>query len=219
VAFYIVILGLPGAGKGTQAELVAKRLNIRHISTGAIFRENIKNKSELGKQVEEILARGDLVPDAVTNEIVRTGLHDPRSGKGVIFDGFPRTSGQAEALDTMLKEMDQMITCAPYIQVPENVLVKRLSGRWTCRQSGHIYHNEFNPPQEKGICDVDGSELYQREDDKRETVERRISVFMDQTEPLVSYYQQQEKLLKINGDQYIETVTDDLLQGIKGKSQ
>lgn len=215
MASYIVMLGLPGAGKGTQAELVAEGLNLRHISTGAIFRENIKNQSELGQQVEEILARGELVPDETTNAIVADCLKDPRSADGVIFDGYPRTRNQAQALDRILAEMDAAISVVPYIVIPEEVLIKRLTGRWTCRANGHVYHEEFNPPQQPGICDVDGSELYQRKDDQRETVERRIEVFTERTQPLIDFYRDQGKLLEINGDQYIEWVTEALLHEIR----
>ncbi len=218
MSFYIVMLGLPGAGKGTQAELVAESMGIRHISTGAIFRENIKNQSELGKKVEEILNRGDLVPDDLTNTLIQDALKEPESEGGIIFDGYPRTTGQAEALDEMLSELGREIRCAPYVKVPEEVLIKRLTGRWTCRAHGHIFHEDFNPPKEAGVCDIDGSELYQRDDDRRETVARRIQVFKDQTQPLIDYYRQQEKLLEINGDQYIEWVTEALLHAIKNWS-
>ena len=212
--FYIVMLGPPGAGKGTQAEILSEKLELAHVSTGAIFRENIKNESELGKQVQEILKRGDLVPDDVTNAIVEEYLGRSENSAGAVLDGYPRTPVQAEALDGILLKLGAKVDAVPCVEVPDEVLIDRLSGRWTCRANGHIFHYSFNPPKQKGICDFDASELYQREDDRRETVERRISVYLAQTAPLIDYYRKQGKLLEINGNQPIDAVTADLLQAL-----
>ncbi|MDA1329951.1 MAG: adenylate kinase [Chloroflexi bacterium] len=208
---YIVIVGPPGAGKGTQAEIVSKKLGLAHISSGAIFRKNIKNQTQLGMLVKEILDRGDLVPDDATQAMIEHRLEQPDCKAGALLDGFPRTPTQAVALEEMLKKFGGQVDAVPYIQVPEADLVERLSGRWTCRAEGHIFNEKSNPPKQAGTCDIDGSELYQREDDRRETVQRRIHVYMEQTAPLVEYYREQGKLIEINGDQPIDTVTADLL--------
>lgn len=215
---YIVLLGPPGAGKGTQAEILSKELGLAHVSSGDIFRENIKNQTELGQKVKDILDRGDLVPDDMTIDMIRERLSRPDCEQGAVLDGFPRTPAQAEALEEMLADFDGQVDIVPYIQVDEAVLVNRLSGRWTCRAEGHIFHETFNPPKEPGVCDFDGSELYQREDDKRETVVKRISVYMDQTAPLIEYYRAKGKLVEIDGQQEISKVTADLLAVIPGES-
>ncbi len=212
MAYYIVVLGPPGAGKGTQAEILSRKMGLTHVSTGEIFREHINNKSELGKRVQDILSRGDLVPDDVTNEIIKECLLRPENSKGAVLDGFPRTPVQALALDEILLEFGEEVDTVPFIQVPETVLISRLSGRWTCRKNGHIFNESFNPPKEKGICDFDASELYQRDDDRKETVEWRIRVYLEQIEQLIEHYRQQGKLREINGDQYIESVTAALLE-------
>ena len=211
---YIVLLGPPGAGKGTQAEIVSTKLGLAHVSSGDIFRENIKNQTELGKLADTYMQRGDLVPDDVTIGMIRERLQRPDCAKGALLDGFPRTPAQAEALDKMLSDLGGSVDAVPYVQVPEDELVERLSGRWTCRAEGHVYHQVFNPPKKLGVCDIDGSELYQREDDRRETVERRIRVYMEQTAPLIEYYRQAGALIEINGAQPIEAVTKDLLAAL-----
>jgi len=214
VSVYIVMLGPPGAGKGTQAEIVSKKLGLAHISSGAIFRENIKNQTELGILVKDILERGDLVPDDATQAMIEERLGRPDCEKGALLDGFPRTPTQAQAMDDMLANLGGQVDAVPYIQVPEEELVKRLSGRWTCRAEGHIFHESFNPPKQPGICDIDGSELYQRDDDTRETVQRRIRVYLEQTAPLIDHYRQQGKLIEIDGNQLIESVTAELLAAL-----
>ncbi|MEX1143653.1 MAG: adenylate kinase [Anaerolineales bacterium] len=211
---YIVLLGPPGAGKGTQAEIISGKLGLAHVSSGDIFRENIKNETELGKLAAGYMTQGNLVPDDVTIRMIRERLSRPDCAQGALLDGYPRTPAQAEALEGMLQEFGGHVDTVPYIQVDEEELVKRLSGRWTCRAEGHIYHEEFNPPKRPGICDLDGSELYQRDDDKRETVQRRIHVYFEQTAPLVEHYRQQGKLLEIDGDQAIEAVTADLVAAL-----
>lgn len=211
---YIVLLGPPGAGKGTQAEIISEELGLAHISSGDLFREHIKNQTELGLLAKGYMDKGNLVPDDVTIAMIRERLGRPDCEKGALLDGFPRTPAQAEALEAMLAGFGGQVDGVPYIQVEEGVLVERLSGRWTCRAEGHIFHELFNPPKQAGVCDHDGSELYQREDDRRDTVERRIHVYMEQTAPLIEHYRAQGKLLPINGDQSIEAVTAELLKSL-----
>lgn len=208
---FMVMLGAPGAGKGTQAKQLSGKLELPHVSSGDLFRENIKNETELGKLASSYMEKGELVPDDVTISMVKDRLSRPDCAKGAILDGFPRTAAQAKALDAMLDEMGFQIGLVPYIQVPESVLMERLTGRWTCRENGHIFHTLFNPPQQPGICDLDGSELYQRPDDKPETVQNRIRVYFDQTAPLIEYYRETGVLQEINGDQEIDKVNQDLL--------
>lgn len=214
MAKYIVLLGPPGAGKGTQAQIIAEKYELVHVSSGDLFRENLKKETELGKLAQSFMSRGELVPDDVTIAMVRDRLSQPDCCNGALLDGFPRTPAQAEALATMLAEFNGTVNLVPYIFVPEEVLVERLSGRWTCRAHGHVYHEKFNPPVEAGICDIDGSELYQREDDKPETVKNRIKVYQEQTAPLIAYYQEKGLLANIDGTKPIELVTSDLLQAI-----
>jgi adenylate kinase len=214
VPVYIVLLGPPGAGKGTQAGIISETLGLAHVSSGDIFRENIKNQTELGKHAEGFINRGELVPDDVTIDMIRERLSRPDCEKGALLDGYPRTPPQAEALDQMLADFGGKVDVVPYIQVDEAELVNRLSGRWTCKAQGHVYHMVFNPPKQKGVCDADGSELYQREDDKRETVQHRIHVYFEQTAPLVEHFRGEGKLVEINGAQNIEKVTADLLAAL-----
>lgn len=212
---YIVLLGPPGVGKGTQARILSETSKLAHISSGDLFRENIKNQTELGKQVKAILDKGELVPDDLTISMIRDRLSKPDCQLGAILDGFPRTPAQAEALEEMLAEFGGEVNAVPYITAAELVLVERASGRWTCKAHGHIYHEKFNPPKQTGVCDIDGSDLYQREDDKVETVTKRIRVYLDQTMPLVEHYQAAGKLIKIDGTQPVEQVTKDLLAALK----
>ena len=208
---YIVLLGPPGVGKGTQAKLVAKQTDLVHISSGDLFREIIKERTELGQLAESFIVRGELVPDDVTIAMVKDRITCPDCGSGVILDGFPRTPVQAEATKAMLNEMGEDIDIVPYITAPDEILVERLSGRWTCRKNGHVFHTVFNPPLNEGICDFDGSQLYQRDDDKVETVKNRIQVYLKQTAPLIAYYREQGKLVEVQGNQAIDEVTRDLL--------
>jgi adenylate kinase len=211
---YIVLLGPPGAGKGTQAQLLAKAVNLPHISSGDIFRENIKDQTELGKEAKSYMKRGDLVPDELTISMIKDRLSRPDCQNGGLLDGFPRTPAQAEALDDLLKEFNGRVNTVPYINVPEDVLVKRLSGRWTCRAEGHVYHEQHNPPDQEGICDFDGSELYQREDDKEDTVKNRIQVYFENTMPLIDYYRGAGLLVEVDGEQTIEKVHEELYKSI-----
>jgi adenylate kinase len=210
INFY-VFLGPPGAGKGTQAKAVASRLGIPQISSGDIFRENLKNETELGKRANEYIKIGELVPDDITIAMIKDRLSRPDCAGGAILDGFPRTPGQAEALDKYLEENNSQIKQVPYIIVSEDELISRLTERLTCRTQGHIFHKRFNPPKKPGVCDFDGSELYQREDDKPDTVKHRIKIYEEQTRPLVEYYRQRGLLLEIDGNQPIERVQDDLV--------
>ena len=208
---YIVLLGPPGAGKGTQAQVVSKTLGLPHISSGDIFRENLKNQTELGKLAKGYMDRGELVPDDLTIAMIQERLSRPDCAPGALLDGFPRTVAQAEALAAMLGGFQGKVNAVPYIKVDEQVLIERLTGRWTCRAQGHVFHEKYNPPQQAGVCDQDGSELYQRDDDKAETVINRIRVYFAQTAPLIEYYQRGCQLLEIDGTQPIEKVSAELL--------
>lgn len=211
---YIVLLGPPGAGKGTQAQIIAEKYDLVHVSSGDLFRENLKNETELGKLAQSYMKRGELVPDDVTIAMVRERLCRPDCQNGALLDGFPRTPAQAEALAAMLQEFNGAVNIVPLISVPDDILIERLSGRWTCRANGHVFHEKFNPPVKPGICDFDGSELYQREDDKPETVRNRIKVYQEQTAPLIAFYRSKGLLVEIDGTQAIEQVTADLYQAI-----
>lgn len=211
---FIVLLGPPGAGKGTQAKVVAEKLSLAHISSGDIFRENLKAQTDLGKLAQTFMDRGELVPDDVTISMIEDRLQRPDCSSGAVLDGFPRTPAQADALKEMLKKLDGEVVIAPFINVPSQVLVERLSGRWSCRSQGHVFHTVYNPPKEPGICDHDGSELYQREDDKPETVKRRIDVYSEQTAPLLEYYTKAGLLVEVDGTRDIDLVTADLLNAI-----
>jgi len=211
MAKYIVLLGPPGAGKGTQAAVLSKALELAHISSGDIFRENLKAQTELGKLAQTSMSRGELVPDDVTIAMIEERLSRPDCAQGALLDGFPRTPAQAQALADMLAKMGGKVDAVPYIAVPAEELIKRLSGRWTCRAEGHVYHQVFNPPQKAGVCDVDGSELYQRDDDKSETVERRIRVYLEQTAPLIAFYREKGLLMDVDGTRPIDEVSKTLL--------
>jgi adenylate kinase len=216
---FIVLLGPPGAGKGTQAEAISEKLHLPHISSGDLFREHLKNQTELGKQAAGYINKGELVPDDVTIAMIRERLSHPDCHAGALLDGFPRTPPQAEALAAMLTEMNGQVKSVPYICVPDDVLIERLAGRWTCRKAGHVFHEKYNPPHQPGICDFDGSELYQREDDKTETVKRRIRVYTEQTQPLIKYYRQHGVLTEVDGKKPIEQVTSDLLLALQGNGK
>jgi len=217
MAKQIVMLGPPGAGKGTQAKILSEKLGIPHVSSGDIFRENMREQNELGVNAAQYINRGELVPDDVTIAMIRERISRPDCDQGVVLDGFPRTAPQAEALDEMLSDLNKgQVNVVPYIDVPSEVLIDRLTGRRTCRAEGHIFHIMFNPPKEEEKCDLDGSELYQREDDTVETVSNRISVYKKQTQPLIDYYQQRGVLLEINGNQAIEAVLDEIMTALSG---
>jgi adenylate kinase len=215
MATYIVLLGPPGVGKGTQAKILAEKTKLAHVSSGDLFRENLKNQTELGKLAKSFMDKGELVPDDVTIRMIRDRLSRPDCEAGAILDGFPRTPAQADALEIMLAEFGGEVNAVPYITADESILVERASGRWTCRANGHIYHQTFNPPKQAGVCDEDGSELYQRDDDKVETVTNRIRVYIEQTMPLVEHYRKSGKLIEIDGAQAVEQVTKELLAALE----
>ncbi|HDM9005253.1 TPA: adenylate kinase [Listeria innocua] len=206
----LVLMGLPGAGKGTQAEQIVEKYNIPHISTGDMFRAAMKNNTELGKKAKSFMDNGDLVPDEVTNGIVRERLAEDDAKNGFLLDGFPRTVEQAEELENILSDLGTELDAVINIEVDKDVLMKRLTGRWICRTCGKTYHEIYNPPKVPGKCDLDGGVLYQREDDKKETVENRLNVNMKQTKPLLDFYSEKGKLHSINGEQDINDVFVDV---------
>jgi len=214
VATYLILLGPPGAGKGTQAKLLAVEAGLPHISSGDIFRQNLTESTELGKQARLYIDRGELVPDDVTIAMIRERLSRPDCQAGAILDGFPRTIDQATGLDEMLAAFGSGVDRVLYVDIADEELIRRLSGRLVCRAQGHIYHQAFNPPKQPGVCDVDGSALYQREDDKEATVRHRIQVYMQQTAPLIEHYRQRGLLSEIDGEQPVEAVTRDMLAAI-----
>ena len=215
---YIILLGPPGAGKGTQANAISEKLGLPHISSGDIFRENIKNQTELGKMADGYMQKGELVPDDVTVAMIQERLSRSDCNQGALLDGFPRTPAQAEALTKMLAGFKGQVNEVPYINVPAETLIERLGGRWTCRAEGHVFHEKYNPPREPGSCDFDGSELYQRDDDKAETVTHRIRVYLEQTQPLIEYYKQRGLLIEIDGTQPIDRVTKYMLASLPVKN-
>jgi adenylate kinase len=215
MGIYVVLLGGPGAGKGTQAQMMAQELGIPQVSTGDLFREHLKAETELGQLARTYMDRGELVPDKVTLDMVRERLSRPDCGRGAIFDGFPRTIPQAEGLDELLREFGEEVTIAPYIKVDPEVLLQRLAGRWTCRQCGAMYHAILNPPREATVCDICGGQLYQRADDTPETQKRRIDVYFEQTAPLIEWYRSRGLLVEIDGEQSIDHVGRDLLAAIR----
>ena len=184
----IIIMGLPGAGKGTQAAKIIKKYSIPHISTGDMFRLAIKNDTDLGRQAKAFMDQGELVPDEVTVGIVRERLSQSDAKGGFLLDGFPRTVEQAEALNNIMEELGSQIDQTIYVEVPEEELMNRLTGRRICETCGSTYHLVFNPPKTEGICDLDGGKLYQREDDNPETVQNRLEVNTKQTAPLLDFY-------------------------------
>lgn len=212
--FFIVLLGPPGVGKGTQAQRIAEATRLPHISSGDLFRAHVQNQTELGRLAKSYMDKGELVPDEVTIGMIRERLGQADCRAGALLDGFPRTVVQAEALDKLLAEFGGKVDRVPFITASEATLVERLSGRWTCKAQGHVFHEKYNPPQQAGVCDWDGSELYQREDDQAETVRRRIQVYFQQTAPLIEYYRQRGLLVEIDGAQPIEKVTSDLLAAL-----
>lgn len=211
----LVILGPPGAGKGTQAEYIVKRYNIPHISTGDIFRENIKNNTELGKKAKSYMDKGLLVPDDLVIALVEDRLNKDDAKEGFLLDGFPRTVAQAVSLDSILDKNDDKLTKVINISVDPEILIERAVGRRVCKTCGMTYHVKFNPPKEEGVCEKDGTKLIQRDDDTEETVKTRISVYFDQTAPLIDYYRAQNLLIDIDGAKDIDKVFDDIVIGLE----
>jgi adenylate kinase len=214
----LVLMGLPGAGKGTQAEKIVDKYGIPHISTGDMFRAAIKEGTELGKQAKSFMDKGALVPDEVTIGIVRERLSKEDCDKGFLLDGFPRTVAQAEALENILTDLNKKIDYVINIDVNQDILMERLTGRRICKSCGSTYHLIFNPPAKEGICDRCGGELYQRADDNAETVQNRLQVNIEQTKPLLNFYETKGYLQNINGQQDIRIVfadLDELLGGLQ----
>lgn len=214
-ALFLVLLGGPGAGKGTQAERLSETLDIPQVSTGDLFRENLKKETELGLLAKGYMERGELVPDEVTVGMVRERLGRPDAGEGAILDGFPRTIAQAEALELLLADLGHKLAVVPNIQVPEDLLLARLAGRWTCRKCGAMYHQLFSPPQKDGLCDRCGGQLYQRPDDTPETQKHRIVVYFEQTAPLIDYYREKGLLVEVDGRPGIDQIQSELLEIIQ----
>ena len=207
----IILMGLPGAGKGTQAEQIKENYPIPHISTGDMFRAAIKNETPLGKEAKSYIDKGQLVPDSVTIGLVEERLNQEDAKEGFLLDGFPRTVEQAEALDQILAKTNRKIDKVLNIDVNPDILLPRLTGRRICKQCGTTYHLIFNPPKVEGVCDKDGGELYQRSDDNEETVANRLEVNIKQTKPLLDFYNQKEGVVEnINGDQDIKVVFQDV---------
>lgn len=212
---FIVLLGPPASGKGTQAAQLREALGLPHVASGDLFRENLRNETELGLKARAFMDRGELVPDDVTIAMVMDRLSRPDCAAGALLDGFPRTIAQAEALDRELAARSHKIGIVPNIAVPDEVLVERVSGRRLCRTCGESYHVKFNPPRQPGVCDKDGGELYQRDDDNPETVRKRLEVYWKQTSPLIDYYRAQGVLVDVNGDQAIEAVQAELRAAVE----
>ena len=202
----LILLGPPGAGKGTQAKLLAEKFNIQQISTGDILRQAVKNKTKMGLKAKSYMDQGKLVPDNVVIGIIKDRLDNADCSKGFILDGFPRTIQQAESLSQALKQMEIDIDHLIDIEIGFDYLIRRLTGRWTCRECGEGYHKMSNPPKKKGVCDKCDGELYQRDDDKEETIQKRFEVYRKETEPLKDYYQKNGKLNAIKGDGGIQEI-------------
>ena len=208
----IIMLGAPGAGKGTQAKRIAEKYGIPHISTGDIFRANIKEGTELGMKAKEFMDQGLLVPDEVTIGMLLDRIKKEDCVNGYVLDGFPRTIPQAESLTKALEEMGQKIDYAVDVDVPDENIVSRMSGRRACITCGATYHVQFAPPKAEGICDKCGAELVLRDDDKPETVQKRLSVYHDQTQPLIEYYEKAGVLKQVDGTQDMEAVFQDIVK-------
>jgi adenylate kinase len=212
---FIVMLGAPGAGKGTQARMLSETLGVPQISSGDIFRENLKNATPLGLLAKRYMDSGALVPDDVTINMVMERLSRPDCVGGAVLDGFPRTLAQAAALDKALADKALQVRLAPLLEVSDDAVISRMAGRRVCRNCQAMYHVEFNPPRAEDVCDKCGGELYRRVDDEPETVKNRLFVYYKQTAPLVGYYFAHSLLVSLNGDRPIEEVQADLLAGIR----
>ncbi len=210
----LVILGPPGAGKGTQADFIVKKYNIVHISTGDIFRENIKNHTKLGEKAKSYMDKGLLVPDELVIDLVEDRLAKDDCKDGFLLDGFPRTVAQGVSLDAFLDRQDKSLTKVINIDVKPEILIERAVGRRVCKSCGSTFHIKYNPPKEDGICDNCHEKLIQRDDDTENTVKTRIKVYFEQTAPLIDYYKAQDLLLNINGESDIKKVFDDIVQGL-----
>jgi adenylate kinase len=212
----LVLVGPPGAGKGTQAQFIAEHLRVPKISTGDIFRANVSSGTSLGLQAKAFMDRGDLVPDDVTIDMVRNRLREPDAASGFLLDGFPRTVPQAQVLDDLLRETaDVKLDVVLELVVDDDEVIRRLSGRRTCRTCNHIWHVDFDPPAVPGCCDLDGGELYQRDDDKAETIANRLAVYAESTAPLVSYYAERGLLVGIDATGPVDDVTQRAVDALR----
>jgi adenylate kinase len=211
----VLLLGAPGAGKGTQARFLAETLGVPHVASGELLREHRAQGTALGRAAREYMDRGDLVPDAVVVDMIADRLNQTDATHGALLDGFPRTLPQARALESRLAERDGRVLMAIYVDVPTDVLVERLGGRWMCRVCQTAYHQVFNPPTVAGVCSACGGELYQRPDDKREVVSNRVTVYMRDTLPVIEHYGFEGVLRRVDGNQSIEEVKDALLGAIR----
>ncbi len=211
----LVLVGPPGAGKGTQAQFVAAHMSVPQISTGDIFRANVSQGTPLGKQAKEYMDAGDLVPDEVTIAMVRDRLGEPDANRGFLLDGFPRTVPQAVELDDILADMGTKLDVVVELIVDDDEVVRRLSGRRTCRSCGHIWHVDFDPPSNEGVCDNCGGELFQRDDDKPATIRHRLEVYAEQTAPLVGYYGERGILVGVDATGPVDDVTERALAALR----
>lgn len=207
----IILIGAQGSGKGTQAELLAQVFGVRHIATGDLFRQALQEKTTFGLQAQVYIDRGELVPDEITVAMVLDCIEEPESSNGIVLDGFPRTLAQAQALDNELQPIGHQIDAVVYLNVSRDELLSRLAGRYTCRAHQHVYHAKFRPPKVSGICDLDGSELYQRSDDRGEAIEKRLNIFFHETIQVLGYYRKQQKLSEVDADPSVKQVQTALL--------
>ncbi len=215
----VVLFGAPGSGKGTQAEQICGKFDLLHIATGDLFRENLKNETELGQLAKMYMDKGELVPDDVTAAMLKDRLERPDTKGGLVLDGFPRTLPQAEALKGIVDDLSRSLDGVLYIKVSDEELVSRLAGRWICRNCQTPFHTKFKPPKQEGVCDVCGGELYQRDDDKPETVRARLKTFHNQTAPLIDYYKQAGLLTEVDGEGEVSTVTNRVVAAIEAMAQ
>jgi adenylate kinase len=215
MANYFILFGPPGVGKGTQAARLKEKLGLAHVATGDLFRAHLKQQTELGQLAKKYMDEGKLVPDDVTIGMVRERMKDADTQNGILFDGFPRTVAQSEALEKLLGEQGDKIRQVLFINAPEDVLLDRLGERWTCRKCGEIYNAKTRPPKVDKVCDVCGGEVYQRDDDKPEVQARRIKVYLEQTAPLIEYYQARQMITLIDGTQPVDAVSDAVTAAIE----
>lgn len=210
----LVLLGAPGAGKGTQAGVLSESLGIPHVATGDLFRAAVRDATPIGLEARRFMERGQLVPDDITIRMLLDRLGEPDAAKGAILDGFPRNGAQAQALDRALDEGDGRVDRAVLIEVPPDELIRRMSGRWVCRDAGHVYNESTNPPKQPGVCDIDGSPLIQREDDKPDTIRARLDLQLASLREVIDHYASTGVLRKVDGLQSIDGVAEDLLASV-----